>query len=61
MFLVIRYKEDSIKNGWIAECIQNGPSSVEFTALVEWVTTELAAFVGLDDHVSTIKGEIIIL
>jgi hypothetical protein len=56
MLFIVRYKNGVVSSEWLAECVKNGPCSVEFTLLVEWVTTELAAFSSLDDHVSAIKG-----
>ena len=58
---IVRYKDGTVSDEWLAECVANGPSSVEFTVLVEWVTTKLAAFSDLDDHVSAIKGEITVM
>ena len=38
------------------KAIVGGATSVEFSKLVQWLTSELARIVGIDDHVNAIAG-----
>ena len=40
----------------LKEAVDGGASSVEFTRCVEWLTTELTACTGLNEHVNAIAG-----
>ena len=40
----------------ITKALDDGSKSVELTKVVEWATTELSGFYGIEDHVNAIAG-----
>ena len=51
-----RYEGELINQNALLQSLEEGPSSIQFTKLIEWVTTELANFAEVDDHVQAISG-----
>lgn len=49
---IFRYA--SIDDTGLEKCISEGPKSIAFTQLVEWVTKELQFLYSLDEHVNAI-------
>jgi len=43
-------------DGALAECVTLGSQSKKFSCLVAWLTSELASYCGIDDHVSAVAG-----
>lgn len=39
--------------------VEEGTNSVDFTKLVEWLTTELAELAALEDHVRAVSGRLL--
>jgi len=44
-------------DGALAECVKDGSLSEKFFCLVVWLTSELASYCGIDDHVSAVAGK----
>jgi len=44
-------------DGALAECVNDGSQSKKFSCLVAWLTSELASYCGIDDHVSAVAGK----
>lgn len=40
----------------MTKALDEGPKCVELTKVVEWATTELSGFYGIEDHVNAISG-----
>ncbi len=51
-----RYEGPLLEEGIFEKALEDGPSSVEFTKLVESFTKEMCALTGLDDYVNTVSG-----
>ena len=50
-----RYEGPLLDESVFQAALELGPSSPDFTRLVEWVSTELAGLAGLEDHVNAIS------
>ena len=51
-----RYEELQ-NDGALTECVKEGSQSKKFTCLVAWLTSELASYCGIDDHVTAVAGK----
>ena len=56
-FLHFRYEGPLLEDGVFGRAIEEGATSPEYTKLVEWVTTELRGFFGLEEKVSAVSGK----
>lgn len=52
------YRYDGLQDdGALAECVNDGSQSKKFSSMVAWLTSELASYCGIDDHVSAVAGK----
>ena len=51
-----RYEGPLSEEGVLEKAVNEGPRSIQYTQLVEWITKELKEFTGLEDYVSAING-----
>ena len=51
-----RYSGPLLEETVMTKALDEGPKSVELTKVIEWATTELSAFYGIEDHVNAISG-----
>lgn len=58
--LCFRYQGPLLKAELFEQEIEKGPTSVEFTKLVDWLTKELGEFYGIDDCVNAITSEFLL-
>jgi len=55
--LVCRYEGLQLQSdGGLAECVKEGSQSKKFSCVVAWLTSELASYCGIDDHVTAVAG-----
>jgi len=51
------YRYDGFQtDGSLSEAVKEGSQSNKFTSVVAWLTSELASYGGIDDHVSAGAG-----
>ena len=58
-YVVIKYSYEGplVDENVFQKALESGPSSVDYTKLIEWVTTELGAFHNIDYQVNAVSGE----
>jgi len=53
---IFRYEGPLSEEGVLEKASNEGPRSIQYTQLVEWLTKEIKGFTGLEDYVSAING-----
>lgn len=59
MIFVCRYNGPLLDVDVFCAAVEEGTNSVDFTKLVEWLTTELAELAALEDHVRAVSGRLL--
>ncbi len=52
--VVIMFRYEELDASTLAKAINDGPKSIAYTKLVEWITKELQILYSLDEHVNAI-------